>query len=210
MATSDTTARDVEADATPIGAVSLQRRWGWLLVLGIVQVVCGALALTIPVAASLAAAIVAGVLLLVSGVFQLLHAFSIRRSRGMLLPALGGVLYVIAGALLLIFPVMGALTLTIVVAALLIADGVVRSILARRLTPMPGRGWLLAGGIASVAVGILLLIGWPLTGLWALGILLGVNLIFSGATHSALAMAFRSRDKRARKHEPLEHTRRHA
>jgi len=210
MTTTDTTAGNVETNAMPGGAMSLQRRWGWLLVLGAVQVICGALALAIPVAASLAAAIVAGALLLVSGVFQLLHAFSIRRSRGMLLPALGGVLYVVAGALLLLFPVMGALTLTIVVGALLIAEGVMRSILARRLKPMPGRGWLLAGGIASLAVGILLLTGWPLTGLWALGILLGVNLIFSGATHGALAMAFRSREKRARKHEPLEHAHRHA
>lgn len=191
-------------------AAALERRWGWLLVLGIVQVICGAVALAIPVAASVAAAIVAGALLLVSGIFQLIHAFSTRPWREAALPILGGVLYVAAGASLLAFPVSGALTLTIVVAALLIADGVVRILLARRMWAMSGSGWMLAAGIGSVLVGLLLLLGWPLTGLIALGVLLGINLLFTGATHAALAVAFRTRRHRNGEHESFEHARRHA
>jgi uncharacterized membrane protein HdeD (DUF308 family) len=207
MATMTDSAR---AETMLAGSRALERRWGWLLLLGIVQVICGALALAIPVAASLATAIVAGALLLVSGIFQLIHAFSIRPWRGAALPIIGGVLYVVAGALLLAFPVSGALTLTIVVAALLIADGVVRIILARSIRAMTGSGWMLAAGIASLLVGILLLIGWPLTGLIALGVLLGINLLFTGATNAALAVAFRTRRHREGEQESFEHARRHA
>src|SRR5690349_15255881 len=128
-----TTTDSARAETMLARTRALERRWGWLLLLGIVQVICGALALAIPVAASLAAAIVAGALLLVAGIFQLIHAFSIRPWRGAALPIMGGVLYVVAGVLLLAFPVSGALTLTIVVAALMIADGVVRIILARSI-----------------------------------------------------------------------------
>lgn len=200
----------LQAEMMLAGSRALERRWGWLLLLGIVQVICGALALSIPVAASLAAAIFAGALLLVSGIFQLIHAFSIRPWRGAALPIAGGALYAVAGALLLAFPVSGALTLTIVVAVLLIADGVVRIVLARNIRTMMGSGWMLAAGIGSVLVGILLLIGWPLTGLIALGVLLGVNLLFTGATHAALAVAFRARRHRDPGQEPLGHVRRHA
>jgi uncharacterized membrane protein HdeD (DUF308 family) len=207
MATMTDSAR---AEAMLAGTRALERRWGWLLLLGIVQVICGAVALAIPVAASLAAAIVAGALLLASGIFQLFHAFSIRPWRGAALPIVGGALYVIVGVLLLAFPVTGALTLTIAVGALLIADGVVHIVLSRAIRAMPGSGWMLAAGIASVLVGILLLIGWPLTGLIALGVLLGISLLFSGATNAALAVAFRARRHREGENGSLEHARRHA
>jgi uncharacterized membrane protein HdeD (DUF308 family) len=173
------------------------RRWGWLLTLGIVQVICGALALAIPLAASLAAAIVFGAVLLVAGVFQAAHAFRVRTWKGVVLHALGALLYIAAGVLVLLFPLTGALTLTLVVGALLLADGVVRFALAFRLRPRDGWGWFLASGIASLLVGVLLLVGWPLTGLWAIGVLLGVNLIFSGVGNCALAFAFRTSHARS-------------
>lgn len=188
----------------------LHRRWGWLLLLGIVQVVGGFIALAVPAAASLAAAIVVGAVLVVSGVFQLAHAFRVRTWKGVLLESLGGLLYVAAGLLALLFPLTGALTLTIVVGALLVADGFVRCVLAYRLRPMDGWGWFLAAGVASTLVGIVLLVGWPLTGLWAIGVLLGVNLIVSGTTNSALAFAFRKHWVRDPEHEPQKHAHRHA
>ncbi len=189
---------------------AMQRRWGWLLLLGIVQVICGALALVIPVAASLAAAIVFGAVLLVAGVFQCMHAFRLGALKGRALQALGGVLYIAVGILILLFPLTGALTLTIAVGALLVADGVVRCALAYRLRPSDSWGWFLVAGIASLAVGILLLVDWPFTGFWALGILLGVNLLISGVINCALAVTFRTRGSRGLEHEPLNDAHRHA
>ncbi len=209
MAITDST---IPRDEIPIepGTTVLHRRWGWLLLLGIVQVIGGFIALAVPVAASLAAAIVFGAVLVVAGVFQLAHAFRVRTWKGVVLQSLGGLLYIGAGLLALLFPLTGALTLTIVVGALLVADGFVRSMLAYRLRPLDGWGWFLAAGVASTVVGIVLLVGWPLTGLWAIGLLLGVNLIFSGTMNSALAIALRKRWTRDPEHEPLKHAHRHA
>jgi len=185
-------------------SMPLHRRWGWLFFLGIVQLVSGGLALLVPVAASLAAAIIFGAVLFTSGTFQIVHAFSVgKKWTGVALQALGGLLYVAAGVLALLFPLTGALTLTLIVGALLVADGVVRSMLASQIGPQEGRWSFLAAGVASAIVGILLLVGWPLTGVWAIGILLGVNLIFSGVANCALAIAFRSRVARAAEHAPL-------
>ena len=172
---------------------AMQRRWGWLLLLGVVELVCGAFALMVPVAASLAAVIVLGAVLVVSAVFQCIHAFTLRRSRGVIPQALGAILYLVAGILVFLHPVTGVLALTIIVGALLIVDGFVRCTLALSLEPRDGWGWFLAAGIASTAVGVLLLLGWPLTGLWAIGLLLGINLLFSGLINSGLAIRFRSR-----------------
>jgi len=171
----------------------IQRRWGWLLTLGVVQLICGALAVLIPTAATLVAAVVFGALLLVSGASQAVHAFTIRHWKGVALHAVGAVLYIVAGVFCILFPVSGALTLTIAVGALLLVDGAIRSALAFSIRPRDGWGWILASGVASVFVGLLLLLGWPLTGMWALGLLLGVNLIFLGVTNTVLAVSFRSR-----------------
>lgn len=192
-------------DAQLMHARPLHRSWGWLLFLGIVQIIGGLVAFAIPVAATLAATIVFAAVLLVTGIFQLAHAFSVRRWTGVLYQALGGLLYLAAGVLLVIYPLTGALTLTIVIATLLIIEGVVRTVLAVRVGAQEGRGWFLAGGIASAAVGVLLLIGWPFTGLWAIGILLGVNLVFSGVANCSLAVACRSWASHGPEHGALAH-----
>ena len=208
MSTSDSGLLNSETATTARSAV--QRRWGWLLLLGIVQVICGALALVIPVAASLAAVLVLGAVLIVSGVLQTVHAFSVKARKHMALQAIGGIVYLIAGVFVLLFPLSSALTLTVMVGAVLIADGVLRIVVANRLKPRDSWGWFLAAGIASTAVGILLLIGWPFTGFWAIGILLGASLLVSGVINCALAVTFRVRNAREPLHETLNNLHRHA
>lgn len=208
MATTDSTT-DTASDLSLSSSV-MQRRWGWLLLLGIVQVFCGAFALLVPIAATLAAAMVFGAVLLVSGVFQAVHAFSVRRWRGVALHALGAILYIGVAVLFLLFPLSGALTLTILIGALFVADGVLRATLASRVRPRDGWGWFLASGILSLVVGIMLLVGWPVTGTWAPGVLLGVNLLFSGAASCALAVTFRTRNARDSEPQSLKHAHRHA
>lgn len=191
MNTNDSTAQATDTTIPESGAI--ERRWWGLLLLGVVQVIGGMFAIAVPVAASLAAALVFGAVLLALGVLQIVHAISVRKShKVVLLQLLGGLLYAATGALVLWFPGSGAISLTILVGAMLIADGVIRCALAYRFRPAEGWGWFLCAGVASAAVGIVLLIGWPLTGLWALGLLLGINLLFIGMTNSALAVAFRT------------------
>lgn len=210
MVTRDSTAPDAESipvrDATPLG-----RRWGLVVLLGIVQIIGGLFAIVIPVVASLAAVAIFGAVLLVTGAMQLYHALRSRPLKGGILQALGGVLYLVAATLVLIFPLSGALTLTIVVATLLIADGVVRCMLAYRVRGGEGWGWMLAAGIASLFVGTLLLMGWPLTSVWAIGVLLGASLLASGVTNCMLGLMLRSRiGQKAPAHPPMEGTHRRA
>jgi uncharacterized membrane protein HdeD (DUF308 family) len=169
----------------------LGHRWGWLLALGIVQIIAGWIAIAVPVVASFAAVAIFGALLIVTAIFQLIHAFRVRSWPRSAWSGLGGVFYAIAGVLVAIYPVSGALALAVMIAVLLIADGALRIGFAMMMRPLPGWGWLVAGGLGSVLVGVVLLIGWPATALWVTGLLLGINLIFTGSMHIALALASR-------------------
>jgi uncharacterized membrane protein HdeD (DUF308 family) len=180
-----------------IAAARLGERWGWLLALGIVQVAAGALAIAAPMLASLAAVLVLGSVLIASSIFHVIHAFKTRRWSGSVWYVLGGLLYAAAGVLVIAFPLGGVLTLAIIIATLLVAEGALRVLVATLLRPAPGWGWWLAAGVASVLLGVMLFLGWPAAAIWAVGLLLGVNLIFSGATHVALAITSRSMRHRA-------------
>jgi uncharacterized membrane protein HdeD (DUF308 family) len=177
---------------TNVAATTLTHRWGWLLVLGIVQIIAGSLAIAIPAVASFAAVGIFGAVLMVSAIFQLIHAFKVGAWPRSAWYGLGGVLYAIAGLLVLAFPVGGALTLAVLIAILFIADGALRVLFAMTLTAALGRGWLIAAGCCGIVVGVFLLIGWPYTALWVTGLLLGINLVFTGATNIAIAFSSRT------------------
>jgi uncharacterized membrane protein HdeD (DUF308 family) len=172
-----------------------RRRWGWLLAFAIVQVIAGSFAIAIPTLASLVAAAVFGWVMIISAIFQIMHAVRVRKWSGFALHLLGGLLYGGAGVLVLLYPFPGVLALTLLLTGLLLADGVLRIMLAWTLKPQKGWGWVLAGGIASFALGSLLIFGWPATALWAVGLVLGVNLVFSGAMNAALAFACRKQQQ---------------
>jgi uncharacterized membrane protein HdeD (DUF308 family) len=169
------------------GTTTLTHRWGWLLVLGIVQIIAGTIAFTIPIVASFAAVAIFGAVLLVTATFQLIHAFKIGAWRRSAWYGLSGALYAIAGLLVIAFPLGGALTLAVLIAILFIADGALRVVFAMSVIAAVDRGWLLAAGCCNILVGIFLLIGWPYTALWITGLLLGVNLLITGAMNIAFA-----------------------
>ncbi|MFZ1906347.1 MAG: HdeD family acid-resistance protein [Steroidobacteraceae bacterium] len=173
-------------------ATVLGHRWGWLLALGIVQVIAGCIAIVVPVVASLAATAIFGALLLVTALLQLIHAFKVRAWPRSAWYALGGILYAIGGLLVVAYPLGGALTLAALIAILFIADGTLRVMFGMMFRPVLGWGWLVTAGFCSIVIGVILLIGWPLTALWMTGLLLGVNLIFTGLTNVFLALASRT------------------
>jgi uncharacterized membrane protein HdeD (DUF308 family) len=173
-------------------AAPLGRRWGWLLTLGIVEIIAGGIAIAVPVIASLAAVAIFGAVLLVTAILQLVHAFQVRAWARSAWYGFGGLLYAIAGLLVIAYPLGGALTLAVLVGILFIADGTLRVAFGMSARPVVGWGWLVAGGIGSLLVGVTLLLGWPATALWATGLLLGINLIFTGLTRITLALASRT------------------
>ena len=123
-----------------------------------------------------------GWLFLIGGVVLVLHAFSTMAWAGFLWSLLIGLLYVVAGGWLAFFPFTGIITLTILLAALFLAEGVLEVILAFRVRPHEGWGWLLLSGLVAIAVGALIAAGLPGSAVWAIGLLVGVNLISTGAS----------------------------
>jgi uncharacterized membrane protein HdeD (DUF308 family) len=166
-------------------------KWGWFLAVGILLIVVGFAAIVFPLIASITAKILLGWLFLIGGVIMVLHAFQENGWSGFLWELLIGLLYIVAGGYLAFFPLTGLLTLTILLAALFFAEGIFEIIMAFRVRPHEGWGFLLLSGIAALLVGVLIAIDLPGSAAWALGLLFGINMLFTGSSYVALALAGR-------------------
>ncbi|HEY5828225.1 MAG: HdeD family acid-resistance protein [Hyphomicrobiaceae bacterium] len=163
--------------------------WGWFLTLGIVLVVAGIAAIMFPLVSTIAAKIALGWIFLAAGIVMIIHAFSIQKWGGFLMELLLGVLYLFAGGWLAFFPFTGIVTLTILLAALFLAEGVVEVIMGFRVRPHEGWGWLVFSGLIAVAVGLLIAAELPSSAVWAIGLLVGVNLLSTGISFIVVALA---------------------
>jgi uncharacterized membrane protein HdeD (DUF308 family) len=175
-------------DALARAEAQIAKHWIWYLFLGIVLLLGGCAAIAFPHVSTIAAKIALGWIFLVSGVVTILHAFSAGKWRGFLLNLLIGILYVAAGAYLAFLPLAGILTLTALVAALFLADGVLEVIMAVRIRSHRGWGWVLLSGLVAIAAGALLALQLPSSATWVLGVLVGIKMIFAGWSFIALAL----------------------
>lgn len=169
--------------------VNVGRHWGWFLTLGILLVLAGMAAIAFPFLSTIAAKIAIGWIFLVAGVAELIHAFYVKRWAGFFWNLLIGLLYIVAGVWLAFFPLTGILTLTIVIAALFLAEGIVEVIMGFRMRPHEGWGWVIISGVVAVAAGLLIALSLPESAAWALGLLAGINLLFSGWSFIYLALS---------------------
>ena len=181
---------DIEA-ALAEGKRQITEHWGWFLTLGLVLIAAGVAAIVFPLLSTIAAKIALGWIFLAGGAMLAIHAFSIKEWRGFLLGLLIGLLYLVAGGWLAFFPFTGIVTLTILLAALFLAEGVLEVIMAVRVRPHEGWGWLLLSGLVAIAVGVLIAYELPSSATWAIGLLAGVNLLSTGASFVVLALAGR-------------------
>jgi uncharacterized membrane protein HdeD (DUF308 family) len=177
---------------------SIQEHWVLFLIEGIVLVVLGLLAIIVPPLATLAIEIFIGWLFLVSGIVGLVTTFMMRHAPGFWWSLLSAVLGILAGIVLIGWPVSGAISLTLVLIFFFIVEGAASIMFAlehrRELT---GRwGWMLASGIVDLILAAIILAGLPLSAAWALGLLVGINLVFGGSALIAMALHARSPDSR--------------
>jgi uncharacterized membrane protein HdeD (DUF308 family) len=174
---------------------TIKRHAGLGMALGIGIAIAGVLAIVSPLVAGLSVTIAVGVLLIVSGVSRLFLAFKMGSfGRGLLMFALGA-LTLVAGGYLVARPGMGLATLTLVLAAYLFVDGVFEIIYAFRLRPIKGWGWTLFSGIAALVLGIMIWRQFPVSGMWAVGTIAGIHMIFAGSSMASLSRAARSAAK---------------
>ena len=120
-----------------------------------------------------------------------MFAWHTRDTGGLLWELLLGILYIFVGGYLLLNPIAGLVSLTLVLAIYLFAEGVLEFILSFRLRPMPGWGWLLFDGIVTLILAMMIWRTWPLSTEWAIGILVGINMLFSGISRLMLSLAAR-------------------
>ena len=174
------------------GLEQLHRSWGWFVGLGAALVLLGVICVLGEVETTLITVIVLGWFLLISGIIALVHAFRTRTWSGFFLYLLSAVLRAFTGFLLLRYPLIGALSLTLLLASLFIVGGTFRAVGAASLR-FPRWGWTAASGAIAVVLGIMLLSELPASSLWFLGLAVGIDLIFEGTGLIALGMALRAR-----------------
>jgi uncharacterized membrane protein HdeD (DUF308 family) len=164
------------------------------LVEGIVLVVLGFLAIVIPPLATLAVTIFLGWLFLISGIVGLVTTFWARHAPGFWWSLFSAVLAIAAGLVLLIEPISGAVSLTLLLIVFFIIEGVLSIMYAlEHKKELSGRwGWMLTSGIIDLILAGIILIGLPGTAAWALGLLVGINMLFGGSALIAMAMHARS------------------
>lgn len=175
-------------------ANSLHAHWRLFLIEGILLVILGTLAIVVPNIATLAAAILIGWLLLLSGVIGLIATLRMRSAPGFGWSLLSAVIGIAAGVVLLLWPLSGALSLTLVLTAFLTVEGVASILYAlEHKRELSGRwGVMLFSGVVDLILAGMIFAGFPGTAAWAIGLLVGINLVFGGV--AVIAMALHARD----------------
>ncbi|HEU5276579.1 MAG TPA: HdeD family acid-resistance protein, partial [Xanthobacteraceae bacterium] len=160
---------------------AIHGHWGLFLIQGLIMIVLGVLAIGEPMVATIAVALFAGWLFLISGIVGLASMFTTHRMPGFWWPLISSVLAILVGIYLIWRPLVGVLSLTLVVAAYFGAQGIVQiitSIEHRRV--LPSWGWMVFGGVVNLLLAAIILSGWPGTAEWTLGLLFGINLLMWG------------------------------
>jgi uncharacterized membrane protein HdeD (DUF308 family) len=183
---------DEGASAITTGPQAFPRfRWGWLLALGIAMILLGTVALGDMLAVTLISVLLVGWLLIASGIFHVVHLIRNTEVRSFW-HILGTICDFVAGFYLVIHPALGALTLTLVLAAFLLVSGVTRLVGVFQAS-LPHKFWPVLDALLSIVLAIMLWIHWPWTGLWFIGFAIAIGLISRGWAWVMVALALRGR-----------------
>ena len=178
----------VETQAAVAG--ELKKAWGWLLAWGIILLVAGVVGLGYEFSVSVVTTLFVGGLLVVYGVIEVVQAFRHQKWQGFFLFLIGGILSIVAGALILARPIAGMEVLTLLMAAYFLVLGAFRSVGAIS-SRHPGWAWGLFNGIVSMVLGMFIWNRWPDSSLWVIGLFVAVDMIFQGWSYIMLALVAR-------------------
>jgi uncharacterized membrane protein HdeD (DUF308 family) len=175
---------------------SLREHWVLYLVEGIILLVLGLAAIMLPPIATIAIEIVVGWVFLVSGLVGLISSFRMRSAPGFWWSLLSAALGIVAGIVLLGWPLSGVLSLTFVLIAFFLIEGAasIMYALEHRRERSVGWGWLLASGIVDLFLAGIVFVGLPGTAAWIIGLLVGINMVFGGVALIAMALHARTID----------------
>lgn len=165
--------------------------WIWFLSLGIILIVLGLFSITTPFMSGLVATICVGIVFLVSGISHIVQSFGAMKWKGIFFLMLSGVIYIIAGLMLVTNPNSGLLFFTLVISMLLMMEGFFEIFSSFQMPTGSGWGWFLFGGIANLLLGIFIWRSWPVSALWFIGLAIGLNLIFKGWAFVWFSLVFK-------------------
>jgi uncharacterized membrane protein HdeD (DUF308 family) len=175
----------------------LQKSWRTLMLIGVLTIFVGCVAILVPAVASVGTAIFIGWLLLFVGAILVAAAFAAHSIGSLVLRMIWAILTVVVGIWLIVEPSNGTLTLTLVLGIYFLFMGLTRTTIAFVSRGQPNAGLLGLNGVASLLIGILILAKWPDSADWAIGLLVGIDLIFAGWTLTSVALVGKDLTKRA-------------
>ena len=177
--------------------LNLKPSWGWLLSLGILFIIMGFIGLGMSIGLTIVSIIFFGVLLLVAGIAHIIYVFKYKNIKESLWHAFIAILYIIGGCFIIYDPLLGSLVATAFLAAAFVVIGITRIVMSFALKATSGSGaggskiWLFLAGLAGVVLGFILLIQWPISALWFIGLWIAIELIMTGWSYVVLALALR-------------------
>jgi uncharacterized membrane protein HdeD (DUF308 family) len=174
---------------TPLQTV--KRASGFSIFLSILLIICGLLAILLPIEMSIGVVIVIAWLLMISGVFQFIHAFRSSGVGHILWKIVVALIYFATGLCLYMRPGIGIASLTFVIILFLVAEGLIDIIFYFRTRNIGASGWILFDGIITLILGLMIWAHWPSGSLWVIGFLVGINMIMTGTTRLMLSLTVR-------------------
>jgi uncharacterized membrane protein HdeD (DUF308 family) len=165
----------------------VQKNWGWFFALGLLLIFLGLAVISSAFVATLFSIILLGIFLMAAGVVQIVQSFLARKWSGFFLSLFLGLLYIIAGFFCVARPEITVLTLTLWIAAFCFLVGLFR-MLSSVILRFDEWGWVFLNGLITFLLGAMIYANWPISGLWVIGVFVGVDMIFSGLSWIILSL----------------------
>jgi uncharacterized membrane protein HdeD (DUF308 family) len=173
------------------GLEPLRAKSGWIVALGVVYVIAGLIALGSVVFATVVTVFVVGIMMLVAGIAEVINAFQVKSWGKFLLWLLLGLLYIVAGFATFENPLFAAAVFTLVLGFALIASGVMRIVLAFGMKQETPWIWVAVSGVITLLLGLIIVVHWPVSGLYILGLFLGIDLVIAGVSWIGIGFGLR-------------------
>ncbi len=175
----------------PEAAALLKKGTGWFIAIAVLFILLGLFAIAEPFVAGLGVTLLVGWLLMIGAVAHFIAAFKGGGAKHVIMQALVGLVYLIAGGYFLAHTIMGVSTLTLLLGSVILVEGVLELAAYFRLRSTGGSWWLLVNGLVTILLGGLIWFHWPSSTVWAIGTLVGVNLLMTGIARLMLGLAAR-------------------
>ena len=175
------------------GIEALRAKRGWIIALGIIYVIAGLIALGSVVMATVVSVFVVGIMMLIAGVAEVIHAFQVKSWGKFLFWLILGGLYIVAGFVTFENPLLAAALLTLLLGVALVASGIMRIILALSMKEGTPRIWVILSSIITLVLGLVILAHWPVSSLYILGLFLGIDLILAGVGWISVGSGLKTR-----------------